>query len=328
LGLAVAALQPATAQVSGVKYIYHPGPGPDDAYKIAQAYPGTSLPHQFPSPLGRIYDNKRWTGPDLQSMEDNIKAVPGIFALETAKEGSPPRDTFKLNTMAFATCNSDPAKGPVEISPIVQSVRMRKIVPGSIKCPIQYATNSFYMFGRSIRTWWTLNYTQPGTRFVLEVTVRCLDLLTRVPRIHIDRYTWEVVADFDTLLNTINVLHSNAISTMEVPCIMGEDLYAMLINQVEIIRAAYNRPILDPDRLFDAQNALFEMEALILSSTAFGDYVEKDLWFPSGPPSNLTSDHVTPFGLCGILDTTENPCGCKLLVDVEFIGVRLGIVTL
>ena len=74
------------------------------------------------------------------------------------------------------------------------------------------------------------------------------------------------------------------------------------------------------------QDALFNMEALLFAFTAFGEFVDPDTWFPGGPPSNLAP--MTPWATTtGIIDTVENPCGCKLIVDLEYIGTALGIVT-
>lgn len=315
LGLTLAALPSAIAQTASVPVRYHPGPGPSDAYLLAQAYPGVSLPHE-PSELGIIRPNLRWSGANQDDTEanQNVRAVPGVFSLAADPA------TTRLQVSAFVTCP------PGTYDPFVQSYRLTKIVPGSNKCPVQFRPGKFYQFGRGIRTWWALNYTMPGTEFVLEVTVRCLDQVTRQPRLHIDRWTWRVVADLDTLRHVIDLQHSHAVSTLEVPCIVGEDLYRWLIRQVDEIQGAL--AIGGPQGMIAAQNALFNMEGLILSSACFVDVMEADLMFPNGLPSNLTADQLTLFGVCGILDTIENPCACKLLVDLEYIGVARGIVSL
>src|SRR4029450_5880972 len=75
-----------------------------------------------------------------------------------------------------------------EDSCVVQAFRFFKFVPGSFKCPDVYGLPHFddkgnlipYMysqFGPGVRTWWSLNFTQPGTRFLLQVVVAC-----QVPR--------------------------------------------------------------------------------------------------------------------------------------------------
>jgi hypothetical protein len=316
MGLVVAASPASIAAPSAtVPVVYHPGPTESDAYLLAQAYPGVSLPHES-SPLGEIRPNLRWQGPNQDDVDANrnIRAVPGIFSLATDPA------TARLLVSAFATCPFG------QTDAFIQSYRLTKTVPGSNKCPMQFPYGQWYQFGRSIRTWWALNYTMPGTEFVLEVTVRCLDAITRQPRIHIDRWKWRVVADLETLRHVIDLEHSHAISTLEVPCIVGEDLYALLIDQVDEIRDAIvsNRP----DKMILAQNALFNTEGLILSNACFVDVCEANLMFPNGLPSNLTSDQLTLFGVAGILDTIENPCACKLLVDLEYIGTQYGIVSL
>jgi hypothetical protein len=316
LGLMLAVLPSArAASAPSVTVIYHPGPAEGDAYLLAQAYPGLSLEHQQ-TMLGEIRPNIRWSG-DYQSpsaADQNIKAVPGIFSLAADPA------TFRLNISAFVTCP------PGETEPFIQSYRLTKMIPGSNKCPMQFPNQTFYQFGRGIRTWWALNYTMPGTKFVLEVTVRCLQAVTKQPRIHIDRWTWMVAADLDTLENVIHLQHQNAISTLEVPCIVGEDLYRMLLDQVDGIRQALLVP--GPQGMIQAQNALFNTEGLILANTCFVDLCLADMMFPNGPPSNLTADQLTMFGICGIMDTIENPCACKLLVDLEYIGIHRGIVSL
>lgn len=316
VGLALAAIPAATAAPTpSVPVIYHPGPTANDAYLLAQAYPGISLPHQEPSQLGTIRPNIRWSGAnqDPTPENENIKAVPGIFSL--AADPS----TFRLNVGAFVTCP------PGQESPFVQSYRLTKIIPGSDKCPMQFPARTFYQFGRGIRTWWVLNYTMPGTKFVLEVTVRCLETITRQPRLHIDRWTWMVDASLESLRNVIDVQHTHAISTLEVPCIVGEDLYKVLHDQVDQIDAALD--LTGEQKIIEAQNALFNTEGLILANACFVDVVEADLMFPNGLPSNMTSDQLTLFGVAGILDTIENPCACKLMVDLEYIGNVYGIVS-
>src|SRR5207247_4859811 len=92
-----------------------------------------------------------------------------------------------------------------------------------------------------VRTWWALNVTQPGTRFVLEVVSVCRTplpgpivggvqtILPGSPLLHKDRWIWRVVADVNTLRYVIEVMHGGAVSTLEVPCILAEDMYEALI---------------------------------------------------------------------------------------------------
>jgi hypothetical protein len=297
--LALCVTTPSFAQiiVGSPTVIEHPAPG--QCYQLAEVYPGTTGTY-----TSGISPNQCWSGP-TQSV-NNIKAVPGIFCLERIPS------TFKLNINAFATC------GVGEQSPAVQSFRLKKQIPGSMKCPDTYKPKTIWQFGSGIRTWWTLLYTQPGTKFVLEVTVRCLTKLTNQPKIHIDRWSWEVVADLTVLDLVIDALHQGTMGTMEIPCIAGEDMY-------EALKAALTDLKTAPDRA-SQQDALFNMEALVIAYTAFGEFMDGDVWFPAGPPSDIAP--LTPFNIAGIIDTLENPCGCKIIVDLEYIGTALGIVSL
>jgi hypothetical protein len=212
---------------------------------------------------------------------------------------------------AFAICP------PGEHGAFVQSFRLKTEIPESKKCPRAYPGAVYWQFGSQVRTWWTLMYTEPGTKFVLEVTVRCLNLANQ-PKIHIDRWTWEVVATLDSLENVIHLLHQNTIGTLEIPCIVGEDMFQALLMTLTALKNAPTQA--------DQQDALFNMEALIIAFTAFGEMCDPELWFPNGPPGNLAP--MTPFATqTGLIDTLENPCGCKLIVDLEYLGTALGIVT-
>ena len=91
----------------------------------------------------------------------------------------------------------------------------------------------YFQFGTGVRTWWSLNFTQPGTRFILEVISVCRTTAAAagVPGnapLHMDRWIWRVVADVNTLQYVIELMHGGAVSTLEVPCILGEDMYDAL----------------------------------------------------------------------------------------------------
>ena len=88
----------------------------------------------------------------------------------------------------------------------------------------------------------------------------------------------------------------------------------------------------------DIGNAIFDFEALIVSNCLFVDVLDPLLEFPGPaqfgapniqPPGNL-AQHVTVgnqgSAIAGIIDTIENPCCCKLLVDLEYISIFNGII--
>src|SRR5262249_49772769 len=156
-------------------------------------------------------------------------------------------------------------------------------------------------------------FTQPGTTFTLDITVRCLDPRGRQVRFHIDRWTWEVIATLDTFETLIHLLHTDAVGTTEVPCIVGEDVYIALLDGIEAMRQATSHNAL--------QDAFFNLEGLVTTFCAFGEVLEPEVWFGTVPPGNAAPSG--PLGIVGILETTENPCCCKLLVDLEYIGEKM-----
>jgi hypothetical protein len=229
----------------------------------------------------------------------------------------------------------------------VQSYRLTKQVPGSIKCPDVYGQlpSQYYQFGSGVRTWWSLNFTQPGTQFTLEVVAVCRAGATTgfdpisgqivvlspggEPRIHRDIWTWRVVADVNTMASLIELMHTGAVSTLEVPCILGEDMYDALKGARQRLADAIGTQ----DRT-QIGNALFDFEALIVSNCLFIEVLDPLKVFKGAdqfggtslqPPGNLATTVTLADGgtaVAGIIDTIEHPCCCKLLVDLEWIAIR------
>jgi hypothetical protein len=290
---------------------FHPMEG--FSFPLAEAYPASSRHFDLAPPCAAlpIMDNYRFCGADPMTEDGpNTTAAAGVLSLK-ATSGYPVR----LDVNCFATCFDG------ETQPLVQDYRLVKEVPGSGKCPNTYAPRTFFQFGGGVRTWWPLLYSQPGTKFRLELTVRCLDPQGR-PTVHVDVWIWEVVVSFESLQAVIDVLHQNPLGTTEVPCIASEDLYQAMKDSVEAIRTQIMPP--GPVDVAAAQDELFNMEALITSFTAFTDcFVAESVFSQAFPPSN--DIQFGGLGFTGIIDTIENPCACKLLTDLEAIGTCYGI---
>lgn len=286
--------------------------------------------------------------PTLNSIPAHARglfAVGGILCLPTAGDPSNPR--LDVNAFAVRAPGDDPS-APC----YVQMVRLIKEIPGSIKCPDVYGTPIFDVNGQrtgqpsktyaqfgatpsGIRTWWALSYTMPGTKFNLEVTVVCRRLPTFVggissPSIHVDRYTWQVVANADTLPVVINLLHDNTVGTMEIPCFVSEQAYCDFMAAAGLIKAADLSGSLQ-DRFLAIQT----FEGLIGQYCTFVDFVPPTTLFPGPadpvthaptyqPPGDL-GDIPGSAGAVGVIDSLENPCCCKMLVDVERIAQDWGI---
>jgi hypothetical protein len=91
------------------------------------------------------------------------------------------------------------------------------------------------------------------------------------------------------------------------------------------------------DRLSEIANAIFDFEALIVANCLFVELLNPLVAFPGPaqfgapnfqPPGNLAQTVFFGQGsaVAGIIDTIENPCCCKLLVDLEWIALKQGIV--
>src|SRR5438552_432610 len=109
----------------------------------------------------------------LSAAPDPPGATPGVICL--ARKGL----ALDVNCFAVASTASNQF-GPC----FVQAYRLIKQVPGSFKCPDVYGLPHFddkgnllpyqyFQYGTGVRTWWALNFTQPGTKFILEVVSAC-----------------------------------------------------------------------------------------------------------------------------------------------------------
>jgi hypothetical protein len=340
LSLAAAAAGPASAQINTSAI-----PNYDQGtVTLAQAYPcdvGT-----YPSNLG-IADPRTWAG---VCGDNNNTLLPGKSPSTEGFHGAAPgllclaRRGLALDVNCFAVVP------PTQYGPcFVQAYRLIKEVPGSFKCPDVYGIPHFdgdgklvpyryYQFGSGVRTWWSLNFTQPGTRFILEVVSVCRLAGAPAPQIgqvqiHKDRWIWRVVADVNTLAYLIELMHGGAVSTLEVPCILGEDMYDAL----KKARGTLADAIAGGNQA-SIGNAIFDMEALIVANCLFVEVLNPAIFF-KGPdqftqpnirfPGNAAEMLTIPGDgtlMAGIIDTIEHPCCCKLLVDLEWISLKNGLV--
>jgi hypothetical protein len=338
LALTLTVVLPAKAQIGTAATTISHG-----AFNLAEAYPCT--PGTYAAALG-ITDPGVFTGV-CPAQAGAPGAAPGVLCLQ--------RQGTSLDVNCFAVIPAGQT-GPC----FVQIYRLTKIVPGSFKCPDVYGLPQaggyhYFQFGAGVRTWWALNFTQPGTQFLLEVASVCraapkvqldangqpvLDTDGKQivlvpggkPLVHWDQWTWRVVADVNTLAYVIELMHEGAISTLEVPCIVGEDMYDALKKAQARLAGAIKAGIRT-----EVGNAIFDFEALIVSNCLFVEVLNPPLVFPGPdqfgaagfqPPGNLAPSATIPGGgtaIAGIIDTTEHPCCCKLLVDLEWIAIKNGI---
>jgi hypothetical protein len=303
--LALGALAPAGAQ-NQTPVIHHPvdSNGQPSYFPLAQAYPAMS--HPLSDCIRRPGSkepciNRTWCGERQRKEDDPLAPVPGravsgILSLCTVPSPTMP-DQRILDALAFATCP------PGQRRPIVDFVLLAKEVPGSAACPDPYSAATFLQFGEPfIRTWWALDFTQPGTRFTLDVTVRCLNKAGEEVT-HIDRWVWQVVVTPESFQRVIDLLHSKALGTLEIPCIVSETTFRLLQQRAGEIRTA-----IEAGDSETARAAILSTEALLVASCLFLESLPPT---PEPPPG------------FGIIDTPDYPCCCKLIVDLEALEAQL-----
>jgi hypothetical protein len=327
LSLAVAAAVPASAQITtGSITTFDKG-----TFNLAEAYPCTAATYDAALNIAEL--NVQTGICPSQGLAPG--AAPGTLCLQ--------RSGTALNANCFAVI-PDGQAGPC----FVQAFSLTKEVPGSFKCPDVYGLPHFddkgnlipyryFQFGSNVRTWWALNFTQPGTRFILEVVSVCRTAGAPAPqlgdvKIHKDRWIWRVVADANTLAYVIELMHGGAVSTLEVPCILGEDMYDALKTARGKLADA-----IGGGNQASIGNAIFDMEALIVANCLFVEVLNPAVYF-KGPdqftqpnirfPGNAAEMITIPGGslMAGIIDTIEHPCCCKLLVDLEWIAIKNGLI--
>jgi hypothetical protein len=262
--LAVAAARPASALDTGGI------PNTDQTvFNLAEAYPCNVGVYGGGS---GIADPQIYCGTNVTRLTNG--SAPGILSLKRAK------DSLFLDVNCFAVTP------PGQFGCVVQAYRLFKMVPGSFKCPDVYGLPHFndkgeiqfyqyIQFGTGVRTWWSLNFTQPGTRFLLQVVSACqfqpkdangvpIPGAGQQTKIHMDSWRWRVTADVFTLRYVIELMHGGAVSTLEVPCILGEDMYDALIKAQGKLATAVGTT--GDNRLTDIGNAIFDFEALIVAN--------------------------------------------------------------
>lgn len=163
----------------------------------------------------------------------------------------------------------------------------------------------------NIRLWWPLMYEIPGTTWTLTILygtpIAWQDAPYNPPSyVHTETWSWQVDADLDSLQTLLHLFHELPFGLDEVPLISDEVLFPILLEKLELVKAAMDSEC--PDTV-TAGLILgdFEMEVM-------------DACIAESPDTPL----VTGVGT-GIANSYENPACCKILADVEYIGVNEGI---
>lgn len=263
---------------------------------VYQAYPGCP---ELRESDGRL--NECWLG-YLPQSGDNITAVPGILCIDPG-------------CMAWCNYIGAARQDPV-VAYVVKNTTLVKSTPGFVQCKIDgdsepiFPAHTVTQQGTpNIRRWWPLMYEVPGTTFTLTILYGTATLFQDSPTnppawAHVEQWVWHVDADFESVINVLELFHELPFGKDEVPLISDEELFDALILKLQAGQAAFLGGDLATAGFILADFELEVMDACIDESPAFPN--------PTGPGT-------------GIANTDENPACCKLLVDIEYLLQTTGI---
>lgn len=166
----------------------------------------------------------------------------------------------------------------------------------------------------SIRLWWPLMFEVPGTTWELTIlygTPMAWDDDGPGPNppgyVHTEVWSWTVDADLASIANLMALFHQLPFGKCEVPLISDEELYVELQALIaQIAQLASSDPIAAGLLLGE-----FEMKVMDNFSSACLEMNPA----PKGDPPYF-----------GVVNTDCYPAACKLLVDAEYVGNKLGII--
>jgi len=158
----------------------------------------------------------------------------------------------------------------------------------------------------NIRLWWPLMYEPPCTEWTLEIV---WSLIGNTSTRNIETWHWKMDVTYSSLESLIKLFHELPWGTCEVPLISDEKLYQDLLDGLAAIKTAWPEPA----------GAGGDYDKALAALLAFEDLIGDNCIFECPPSPAPTGDKN------GITQTRENPVCCKLLVDAEYLGFKLGI---
>lgn len=229
----------------------------------------------------------------LRQSTDIFRAVPGVLAID-------PGGITPLNGWPNFVSAAKPVGPPGGLWTVV-NVAMRKVVPRYL-CTTPISGVPYYVQGsENIRLWWPLMYEIPGTEWRLTISYKTLPWDDDGPTgpnlaatTHQDVWTWKLDANFDSLRNLVDLFYRLPFGSCEVPMISSKAIYDVLTNYLVRLQQYPDRS--DPQFTSD----LFDFIML----------VEESCLMP------INGACPTRAGIC---NTYENPAGCRLLAEAEYI---------
>lgn len=194
------------------------------------------------------------------------------------------------------------------------AVALQVTAPQTTRCAGMFSDQRILQLGYpNIRQNWPLLYCTPGTTWTLNLTYATptrwdpdgpggfLD----ASYLHSECWTWQVDANLESVRQRLALYRDLPVGARGVTILSDETLYVELISMLDDIE-----DFLAVGAIESAAMALADFEMVVADACIYQ------------PPI-----YPSPGGAgTGILNTYENPAGCALLVDMEYIAMTLGLV--
>jgi cell wall-associated NlpC family hydrolase len=221
---------------------------------------------------------------------DPITAVPGVLAFD-------PGPGWQNYVRATELCRE--AR--------ITNVSLRKFFEGNDVCPDYFKHVDLRQQGSTrIRDWWPLMYEPPTTSWTLSVYYDTAFPVqfpgeTVAGVHHQDSWKWTVVTDIEHTKLFIDMIHELPVGSAQKPILSDEALFKSLKAQLD------------------------EIDALVKANKTGEAGMKLDTFILDVEDACITEPCVgSQFGT-GIANTAENPACCKLILDAEYIGKKLGL---
>lgn len=232
---------------------------------------------------------------------DVISSVPGILSIVPGTDWS---NFVKASTVATSITGGY----------FIKNVVLRKVTPVVGQCNDIFPAHTVTQHGTdSIRIWWPLMFEVPSTTWTLTITYGTYKAWQDDPKnpasyVHTEEWSWHVDATLESMKNLLELFHEIPFGKDEVPLVGNEDLYPALQALLDAVILAYNGGNGD---LALAGDLLVEFDREV-ADNCIADSPRDPV--PNGDPP-----------LSGIAQNECYPACCKLQVDAEYVGKKLGI---
>jgi hypothetical protein len=311
LALAVVALRPAfpQAQTPDVRTFNTPILQAQPCAEVVAGQPGfVALPTGIQSTANCIAGSAAGaTGVTGVLAKPACRFIGSVLCIDPGADG-------KFTSFTFG--------GPADTTPVVQGIKLIKVVPKVDKCPDLWPGKTYVQtFTSGIRTFFPLKFTPCGTTFTLQIEIA--DVTTTVPkhplRVRENRFIFQTTVRPETMEWVVEALHCEPLGVCEVPCITDEGLFQTLLTQSKALATSKGagdvralNTALDVMEATIVRNCMFQLTLFRIDPLT--GVLDPCALFAGvgGLPGNSTISKLQ----FGIVDTIENPCCCKLISDI------------